>query len=133
MRQAAGKHKLVEGESIRYFDSDFDAITAYEILKKHFDVAKKQQAVICANDYEAMGAIGAFMEKQVLVGKDVALIGFGNMIDSVTSYVPLTTMDQQLRLIGIKAISLITDLLKNGYEKESRIVTVPTRLVERKT
>ena len=133
MQQAAKKYRLVDGESIRYFNTDFDAITAYETLKKHFSASEKKQAVICANDYEAMGAIGAFMEKQVLVGRDVALIGFGNMIDSVTSYVPLTTMDQQLRLIGIKAVSLIADMLQNGKDKESRIVTIPTRLVERKT
>ncbi|MBN1760597.1 MAG: LacI family DNA-binding transcriptional regulator [Chitinispirillaceae bacterium] len=133
MQMAAQKYKLVEGENLFFYDTDFDAITAYETIKAHYDVSEKKKAVICANDYEAMGAIGAFLEKQVLVGKDVALIGFGNMIDTVTSYVPLTTMDQQLRLIGIKAVSLIMDLLKNGYDKESRIVTIPTRLVERKT
>jgi DNA-binding LacI/PurR family transcriptional regulator len=133
MQQAAKKHKLVEGKSIRFYDTDFDAITAYETVKKYYTGAGRSDAVVCANDYEAMGVIGAFLEKQVLVGKDVALIGFGDMIDSVTSYIPLTTMDQQLRLIGIKAISLLADLLKNGREKESKIVTIPTRLVERKT
>ena len=80
-----------------------------------------------------MGAIGAFLEKRVLVGKEVALMGFGNMIDSVTSYIPLTTMDQQLRLIGIKAITSITEMLKKGNEKNSQTITIPTRLVERKT
>ncbi len=133
MREAAKKYRLIDGKDIVYFDSDFDAISAYETIRKHYDGPGKKDAVICANDYESMGAIGAFLEKRVLVGKEVVLIGFGNMIDSVTSYVPLTTMDQQLRLIGIKAISSIIDLINAGKEKKSRTITIPTRLIERMT
>lgn len=133
MREAAKKFKLLEGRDIFFYDTDFDAISAYETVKRHYNEQGKKDAVICANDYEAMGAIGAFLEKRVLVGKDVALVGFGNMIDSITSYIPLTTVDQQLRLIGQKAITSIHDLLKGGIEKQSRIITVPTRLTERMT
>ena len=133
IKDAAKKFKLVEGRDIIFFDTDFDAISAYETIKKHYEGDGKKDAVICANDYEGMGAIGAFLEKRVLVGKEVVLIGFGNMIDSVTSYVPLTTMDQQLRLIGIKAISSIVEMIKTGSAKESQIITIPTRLIERTT
>ena len=133
MQEAAKKFKLVEGRNIVYFDTDFDAISAYETIQKHYEGSGKKDAVICANDYEGMGAIGAFLEKRVLVGKEVVLIGFGNMIDSVTSYIPLTTMDQQLRLIGIKAITSIVDLLKAGTDKEFQTITIPTRLIERMT
>ena len=133
MQKAAKKFKLIEGKGITYFDTDFDAISAYETIKKQYNGSGQKNAIICANDYEAMGAIGAFLEKRVLVGKEVVLIGFGNMIDSVTSYVPLTTMDQQLRLIGIKAVTSIVDLLKKGHEKKSQTITIPTRLVERMT
>ncbi len=132
MRQAAEKFKLIEGESIIFIDTDFDAISAYETIKKHYPQTQKSDAVVCANDYEAMGAIGAFLEKKVLVGKDVALIGFGNMIDTVTSYIPITTMDQRLKLIGIKAIQAINDLQKKMTIKES-VITVPVRLLERQT
>jgi len=133
MREAAKKFHLIEGKDIVYHDTDFDAISAYETVKQHYTESGKWDAVLCANDYEAMGAIGAFLEKRVLVGKDVALVGFGNMIDSITSYIPLTTMDQQLRLIGQKAISSIHDQLMGGGEKAPGIITIPTRLVERMT
>ncbi len=132
MQKAAQKFRLIEGKSIVYLDTDFDAISAYETIREHFSFQKRWDAVICANDYEAMGAIGAFLEKRILVGKDVVLIGFGNMIDSVTSYIPLTTVDQQLKLIGMKAISVIADLQKRSTLKEG-IVTIPTRLIERMT
>jgi DNA-binding LacI/PurR family transcriptional regulator len=132
MREAAKKFKLVEGKSILFVDTDFDAISAYETVKKYYPVMYKCDAVICANDYEAMGAIGAFMEKRALVGKDVALIGFGNMIEPVTTHVPLTTMDQRLRLIGIKAIESINTLRK-GAGRSGHVITIPAKLVERKT
>jgi LacI family transcriptional regulator len=131
MREAARKHGLVEGKTIVYVDTDIDAISAYETIKKHF-ISQKYDGVICANDYEAMGAMGAFMEKRMLVGKDVALIGFGNMIEPVTTYVPLTTMDQRLKLIGIKAIQSINNLRK-GTGRAGSVVTLPAKLVERKT
>jgi DNA-binding LacI/PurR family transcriptional regulator len=132
MRVAARKYRLVEGKTLFFIDTDFDAISAYEAIKKHYPSIHKFDAVICANDYEAMGAIGAFMEKRILVGKDVALIGFGNMIEPVTTYVPLTTMDQRLKLIGIKAIQSINNLHK-GTERGGNIVTLPVKLIERKT
>jgi DNA-binding LacI/PurR family transcriptional regulator len=132
MQDAARKYKLVEGKTIVYIDTDFDAISAYETIKKYYPALQKSDAVICANDYEAMGAIGAFLEKRVLVGKDVSLIGFGNMIDTVTSYIPLTTMDQRLKLIGIKAIQAVNNLRK-GIEPGEAIVTISTKLIERKT
>ena len=132
MQEAARKFKLVEGKTVVFIDTDFDAISAYETIKKHYPALQKSDAVICANDYEAMGAIGAFLEKRVLVGKDVALIGFGNMIDTVTSYIPLTTMDQRLRLIGIKAVQAINNLQK-GTAGKGMTITIPVKLIERKT
>lgn len=132
MREAARKFKLEEGKTIFFVDTDFDAISAYETVKKYYPDIYRCDAVICANDYEAMGAIGAFMEKRVLVGKDVALIGFGNMIEPVTTYVPLTTMDQRLRLIGIKAIQSVNNLRK-GTGRTGSVITLPVKLVERKT
>jgi DNA-binding LacI/PurR family transcriptional regulator len=132
MQDAAREFNLVEGKTIIYLDTDFDAISAYETIKKSYPSLQKSDAVICANDYEAMGAIGAFLEKKILVGKDVALIGYGNMIDTVTSYIPLTTMDQRLKSIGYKAIEAIYDLRK-GIAAKGMVVTVPTKLIERKT
>jgi GntR family transcriptional regulator, arabinose operon transcriptional repressor len=133
MQDAAEKFSLAEGREIVFYDSDFDAISAYETIKKYYNDNRKDAAVICANDYEGMGAIGAFLEKRVLVGKDVVLLGFGNMIDSVTSYIPLTTIDQQLRLIGQKAIFSIDKMIKGRDERMSETIIVPTRLVERMT
>ncbi|HEX7511608.1 MAG TPA: LacI family DNA-binding transcriptional regulator, partial [Chitinivibrionales bacterium] len=132
MREAALHHNLVEGETIVFIDTDFNAISGYEAIKKNYPSPYKCDAVICANDYEAMGAIGAFMEKRVLVGKDVALLGFGNMIEPVTTYVPLTTMDQRLKLIGIKAVQAINNLRK-GTGCDGSILTISAKLVERKT
>jgi LacI family transcriptional regulator len=133
MRLAAEKNGLVEEKTISFVDTDFDAISGYETIKNIFSSNRKFDAVICANDYEAMGAIGAFMEKRILVGKEIALIGFGNMIDTVTSYIPITTMDQKLKLIGMRAIqSLFTAMGKPASEKGSPII-IPVKLLERQT
>ena len=133
MHDAARKYKLVEGKTIVYINTDFDAISRLRNNKEYYPALQKSDAVICANDYEAMGAIGAFLEKRVLVGKDVSLIGFGNMINTVTSYIPLTTMDQRLKLIGIKLLSQAVNNLRKGIESGGATVTISTKLIERKT
>lgn len=118
--------------AIEFVDTDFDAISAYQALRSLYAEGAKFDAVICANDYEAMGAMGAFLEQGVLVGKDVALMGFGNIIDTITSYIPLTTIDQRLKLIGRKAIEAILHELDDLPGREA-VVEIPTRLIERKT
>jgi LacI family transcriptional regulator len=133
MRDAAKKMNMTEGKTIFFIDTDFDAISAYEVIKSQFSKSSKIDAVICANDYEAIGAIGAFMEKKLLVGKDIALIGFGNMIDTVTTYIPISTMDQRLKLIGMKAIQALIDLRDAIAPAKGTIITVPVKLLERKT
>lgn len=94
-------------------NSDFDAISGYEIVKEFFENAYVD-CVFCANDYEAIGAIGALTEKGILVGKDVKVIGYGDMVDKVTSYFPVTTISQNLEEIGKQSVAAVRQVLENN-------------------
>jgi len=60
-------------------------------------------------------------EKGLLVGKDVKVLGYGNMVDKVTSYFPVTTVAQNLEEIGKQSVTAVKDIL-SGNEKQSYIV-----------
>ncbi|MDA3811283.1 MAG: LacI family DNA-binding transcriptional regulator [Spirochaetaceae bacterium] len=111
---------LVERD-VFFRNSDFDAISGYEVVKDFFENASVD-CVFCANDYEAIGAIGALTEKGLLVGKDVRVIGYGDMVDKVTSYFPVTTISQNLEEIGKKSVQAVKEILE-GKEKKMHIVS----------
>ncbi len=113
---------LVEKE-VFFRNSDFDAISGYEVVKDFFDSAYVD-CIFCANDYEAIGAIGALTEMGILVGKEVKVIGFGDMVDKVTSYFPITTISQNLEDIGKNSIIAIKDILE-GKGVQNYIVEAP--------
>jgi len=113
------KNWVIEREAF-FRNSDFDAISGYEIVRDFFESAYVD-CVFCANDYEAIGAIGALTEKGILVGKDVKVIGYGDMVDKVTSYFPVTTISQNLEEIGKKSVEAVKQILE-GKEKKSLIV-----------
>ncbi|MGL1892413.1 MAG: LacI family transcriptional regulator [Spirochaetaceae bacterium] len=109
------KNWLVEREA--YFRaSDFDAISGYTVVKEFFENGFVD-CIFCANDYEAIGAIGALTEMGILVGKEVRVIGYGDMVDKTTSYFPITTISQNLEEIGVKAVEAITAIVENNIKK----------------
>ncbi len=122
---------LEEGSDIHYLDTDFDAFTGYESVSAFLKDHELPDAICCGNDYEAIGVVGALTENGFLPGKDVQLIGYGDMTDKTTMYFPLTTVRQNLEEMGRRAV---TRLLKmaSGEKVPSRDV-VPTELVIRKT
>ena len=121
-----GFHKVINKNNwniekeVYFRNSDFDAISGYEVVKDFFESASVD-CVFCANDYEAIGAIGALTEKGILVGKDVKVIGYGDMVDKVTSYFPVTTIAQKLEEIGRQSVVAIKEVLE-GKDKRSHIV-----------
>lgn len=126
MEKMKGYHSIIDQKQwqmereVFFRNSDFDAISGYEIVKEFFDTAYVD-CVFCANDYEAIGAIGALTEKGILVGKDVKVIGYGDMVDKVTSYFPVTTISQNLEEIGKRSVSAVREILESN-EKSSIIV-----------
>lgn len=128
----AGLCGLARDQDIFYLDTDFDAFSGYtavhEILK-----TRKVDAVFCANDYEAIGVIGALTEANLLAGKDVALIGYGDMTDKTTLYFPLTTVNQQLQEMGKHAVEALMAAAAAPANRTAREIVVPALLEIRKT
>lgn len=106
IKKAATQFKLVKGKTIFYLESQFFALHAYDIIK-NFLIERNVDAIFCATDYEAMGAIGAVNEAGMLAGRDIAILGYGNVLDVVTSYFLLTTIDQHMFQMGVKAMEAI--------------------------
>lgn len=120
-----------EGETLFFLDTDFDAYTGYESVSAFLQDHEAPSAIFCANDYEAIGVVGALTEKGLLPGRDVQLVGYGDMTDKTTIYFPLTTVKQNLEEMGRLAVETVLSLASGKEDKRQKIVK--TELIRRKT
>ncbi len=131
IKSSAAEAGLTEGESLFYLDTDFDAYTGYHSVSDFLKDHKVPQAIFCANDYEAIGVVGALTEQGLLPGKDVQLVGYGDMTDKTTIYFPLTTVKQNLEEMGRLAVKSLLAMAAGEEEPQKKII--PAELIIRKT
>lgn len=114
-----------EGNSLVTVDN-----TAYilsELLPK-----LKATAVFACNDLMAIGVINACKKLNIDVPNDLSIIGYDNIQLSALIEPKLTTIDQNMHLIGTNAASLVIDKIKCKNEYSKKIILNNT-LVERDT
>ncbi len=90
-------------------------------------------AVVCANDLIAIGALDVLREARLRVPEDVALVGFDD-IDAASLVTPaLTTVSNRAYDMGRAAGGLLISRLSAAYEGPKRHVVLPTTLIVRES
>jgi len=89
-------------------------------------------AIFCANDATASGALERIKAEGLVVPKDVALAGFDDLPVASELDPPLTTIRQGVHAQGIESASVLLSLLENP-EGGPRRVILPTELVIRQS
>jgi LacI family transcriptional regulator len=96
-------------------EGDYQYQSGYEGAIKLIE--KGVTAIFACNDLMAYGTYQAIKEKQLRVPNDISVIGFDDLLFSKMLSVPLTTISQDITVLGNKAASLIIDYIKNGISK----------------
>lgn len=96
-----------------------------ELLQRHPDL----DAVFCANDLSAFGALQALQAAGRRVPDDVAVVGFDDVPGAATCAPTLTTVRQEIELMGRRMARLLLDRLDGVTEPVQEIL--PTTLVVR--
>ena len=86
---------------------------------------EKIDAIVCANDGMALGAINELEKRGYSVPKDILVTGFDNDTFSRYSIPMLTTIDQNQEEIGKTAVQLLVESNGNEYAKR----TISSKLV----
>jgi LacI family transcriptional regulator len=87
-------------------------------------------ALVCANDQMAIGALQAFAQAGVRVPEDVAVVGFDDIYPGSLSHPPLTTVHQAMGLLGERACARLLDRIGQPSLRR-RVELLPTELVVR--
>jgi len=105
----------------------------YEGMRRLLASSERPEAVFCANDLMAIGAIDAAREAGLEVPGDVAVAGFDD-VDAATIVSPsLTTALNPAYDTGVVAGRLLLSRLTQEYVGEGRRVEVPCPLVVRES
>jgi LacI family transcriptional regulator len=90
-------------------------------------------AVFCANDLMAIGAMDVVHELGLRVPDDVALVGFDD-VEAATLVTPtLTTVTNPAYDAGRYAGKLLVERMSGDYSEGRRTVVLPCRLVKRQS
>jgi DNA-binding LacI/PurR family transcriptional regulator len=102
------------------------AAAAVELLDRGVD------AIFCANDAMAEGALEIITQRELRVPADVALAGFDDLEFAATLHPPLTTVRQFVPQQGVEAATTLFQLLANPGGGPRRVI-LPTELVIRQS
>lgn len=126
------KQKGIEFSEDRVFYSYPNREGGYEAMNTLLSRAPDLKAAVCYNDVAAFGALSALGEKGLRAGRDFALMGYDNILDTAHSNPPLSTVDIHPTNLGEQAAAI---LLQRIREPDSRrlVYTAAPSLLLRQT
>lgn len=102
----------------------------YEWMKKILQSGEKPDAIFTCNDVTAILCINMLRENGLKVPDDISVIGFDN-IEMGQHFIPsLSTVDIDKERIGIKAVNILSDKIKDKAKSVDRII-FPVNLIIR--
>lgn len=117
---------FVAGDTTKH--AGFTEESGFEAIYKFDKMGDFPEALFCANDTQALGAIHALSKLGMRVPDDIALMGYDNI--KLSKYLDLTTIDQQMHTIGTQATARLAQIIR---KEEAPLVqeTINPILVER--
>ena len=109
---------------------DFTEAGGARAMAELLERAPDLDAVFCASDLMAIGALRVLREAGRSVPDDVAVVGFDDAPVAATSDPPLTTVAQPLEEMSRLMTELLLEQIR-GAEGEPRVEICPTQLVRR--
>jgi len=90
-------------------------------------------AILCCNDFMAVGVLNAARALNIQVPKQLSIIGFDNTLVSQITEPALSTVDHHMSELGITAATRMVELINEGNNETIRKISVMTNLILRDT
>ncbi len=125
-REALIANDLLDESLVRY--GRFNADHGYRLMQELLPL--RPDAVFCAGDTIAAGAIRAIHEAGLRVPEDIAVVGFDDLDIAMIFQPHLTTVRHNVQHVGFTAAQLLIDILDGRVQHPHHIV-LPTELIVR--
>lgn len=127
---AAVGHELPDGFLVR---GDWTRAGGRLAMQRLMESPLHPDAVFCANDLMAIGALDVAQQLGLSVPDDIAVVGFGDVDAAAIVSPQLTTVDLQSYDAGRAAGDLLLGRMTGHYTAECRTVVLPCPLVVRES
>ncbi|MDW8104652.1 MAG: LacI family DNA-binding transcriptional regulator [Armatimonadota bacterium] len=109
---------------------NYSTLSGRQAMEKLLQVRPAFSAVVCCNDWMALGALEVLRRQGVLVPDDISVLGFDDVEAAAVASPPLTTIRQPVREIGIASAQLLIRQIESGQPATERVI-FPGELVQR--
>jgi LacI family transcriptional regulator len=136
-RRTAFEEALAQHQGVRLagcFEGRFAALSGQEAVREILAAPRRElpDAIVCANDQMAIGAIKELRAAGIRVPADISVTGFDDVYLGAMLSPSLTTVHQPMRLLGERACSLLLErIAEPGLPR--RVERLPTRLIVRES
>ncbi len=107
--------------------------SGYQLTRQLLTLPTPPDAIFCASDSIAIGALDALHEVGLNVPNDVSLVGFDNRVPAAYQRPPLTTVALPLYEMGILAGELLLSVIVTGAPLQAELHKVPCYLILRES
>jgi len=114
-------------------EGDFTIRGGYEATMKLLAGGKAFTAIFYGNDRMALGGMRALREQGLRIPQDVSVVGFDDMFEAAFFEPPLTTVRQDLDVVGKESIDYLVALIEEPDTPLEQRVLVPQLVVRQST
>ncbi|MFA5447142.1 MAG: substrate-binding domain-containing protein [Sphaerochaeta sp.] len=107
------------------FEGSFSEDSGREAVRALLERGQPFDALVCLNDWMALGAMDELASHGIKVPDDVSVVGFDGLDPPRYAIPPLTTVAQPLYEMGILAIDIIDRLMAGGEQEHVRLPCTP--------
>lgn len=112
---------------------DWSARSGHMALLRALDQGEQFTAVFSANDQMALGVMAALTSKGLRVPGDVSVVGFDDLPEAAFYSPPLTTVQQNLEVLGRKAVDELMRLIASNTGRPRQYLFQPNLIVRDST
>ncbi|MEV0245856.1 LacI family DNA-binding transcriptional regulator [Nocardia sp. NPDC050712] len=113
--------------------TDSAGLAAVQQLRNLFSPGDFPTALVCGNDFNAVGAMSGLEEAGLRVPEDVSIIGYDNTSLAALRHISLTTIDQPRIRMGHLALGALAERLRDGRTAPVRRRVEPSLVVRATT
>ncbi len=133
-RRRGFEETLAEAANVRCVVAEAADCRCRDLVRELLTSRDRPTAVFLASDRMAADVYAVAESLDLLIGRDLSVLGYADLAESAGLRPRLSTMRQDPYAIGQAAASLLLDRIEGRYDKpKPRSVRVPPQLVERES
>ena len=109
----------------------FSKETAYQAARKLTSLKRPPTAIFAENDFMALGAREALLDRGIRIPEEMALVGFDDIAVTALKGIELTTVSQKKYEMGSAAVKLLIDRIEEKGLPTVHQVTLEPELIIR--